>query len=498
MIEANLMAAGAKKIESKTVGFDFDGNNDYLVKPSQNSGGDMPAISSKTFTMSFYFYKMPLEVASSARTIYTNVDDSGNFFSSRAIWNEISHGIYIGFYGASANSLYLQVPVEKLQPYTFYHVILSVNASTLTAQAYINDEDYSSYFYGIADVVYYLASTNNRNFYVGSASRDALHKGRLAHFYMDTNFVDLSVESNRRIFSDSNGKPGEVSALVGRNPFIYLPFNDPDAPGKNLGVYSDLQAYGSMGASQRGPNQWNCVASEFDGVGDYLSSTGIGAGSSNTVTFSFQVTPDLSSAGDVFGAYDGGSTIGMQLRLVQDGTVSISAQNTSGSYLLGSSNTGSFRFTSGKSHSVQFSVDLSDSTKTVLIVNGSAIPISFFQFLDDVFNLNDSFYVASAGFISNRLNAALGEFYFDTTYIDLATNNPFWDADAGKPKPVLQVLEETGNTPLIAMPIRADDAGRNYGTGGDFTVNPGPFIGARGASEFWARSADFDGSTGYM
>jgi len=44
------------------------------------------------------------------------------------------------------------------------------------------------------------------------------------------------------------------------------------------------------------------------------------------------------------------------------------------------------------------------------------------------------------------------------------------------------------------MPIEASNAGLNLGTGGDFTVNSGPFVGARGGSEFWARSVLLDGT----
>jgi hypothetical protein len=92
----------------------------------------------------------------------------------------------------------------------------------------------------------------------------------------------------------------------------------------------------------------------------------------------------------------------------------------------------------------------------------------------------------------------VGELWVDNTYTDLSTDNPFWDSDANRPKPVRQVISETGTTPLIALPIRGDDAGNNLGSGGDFTVNSGPYTGARGGSEFWARSANFDGSTGYL
>lgn len=37
-----------------------------------------------------------------------------------------------------------------------------------------------------------------------------------------------------------------------------------------------------------------------------------------------------------------------------------------------------------------------------------------------------------------------------------------------------------------------NNAGKNYGTGGDFTVNSGPFLGARGPNEFWGNWAKFD------
>jgi hypothetical protein len=43
-----------------------------------------------------------------------------------------------------------------------------------------------------------------------------------------------------------------------------------------------------------------------------------------------------------------------------------------------------------------------------------------------------------------------------------------------------------------------NDAGNNLGSGGDFNVVSGPFTGARGGSEFFARSAKFNGTSGYL
>ena len=87
-------------------------------------------------------------------------------------------------------------------------------------------------------------------------------------------------------------------------------------------------------------------------------------------------------------------------------------------------------------------------------------------------------------------NGSVGEFYLDTAYIDLATENPFWDSDTNLPNSVRKVIADTSVTPAIAMPLIGSDAGNNLGSGGDFTVNSGPYTGARGGSEFWSRSAD--------
>lgn len=68
----------------------------------------------------------------------------------------------------------------------------------------------------------------------------------------------------------------------------------------------------------------------------------------------------------------------------------------------------------------------------------------------------------------------------------------------GRPRPVREVMALLGSSPLIAMPLDASNAGKNYGTGGDFTANSAPYVGARSASEFWARSANFPLKTDYL
>ena len=98
----------------------------------------------------------------------------------------------------------------------------------------------------------------------------------------------------------------------------------------------------------------------------------------------------------------------------------------------------------------------------------------------------------------NKNNVQVSDLYLNNSYTDLSANNPFWNADENKPA-FLGVNGElpTGSSPLIYLPMRADNAGANKGTGGDFSVT-GTLEGARGPSEFWANSAVGDGSTGYL
>ena len=45
--------------------------------------------------------------------------------------------------------------------------------------------------------------------------------GRLAHFFLDYTYRDLSIESNRRLFITAEGKPTNNQETL--NPILYLP-----------------------------------------------------------------------------------------------------------------------------------------------------------------------------------------------------------------------------------------------------------------------------------
>ena len=145
-------------------------------------------------------------------------------------------------------------------------------------------------------------------------------------------------------------------------------------------------------------------------------------------------------------------------------------------------------------------MDLADFSKKFVYVNGVEVSPTWSTYTNDYIGLTplSSWTIGANWNANNPYEGSFSNFYFDTSYTDLSANNPFWNADENKPA-FLGVNGElpTGSAPLIYLPMRADNAGVNKGTGGDFSVT-GTLEGARGPSEFWANSADFAGTTGWL
>tara|TARA_R110002124_G_scaffold250928_1_gene416072 strand:- start:11 stop:1333 length:1323 start_codon:yes stop_codon:yes gene_type:complete len=151
-----------------------------------------------------------------------------------------------------------------------------------------------------------------------------------------------------------------------------------------------------------------------------------------------------------------------------------------------------------QSLSLAFSIDLTDVNKRHVIVNGVDVTssVGWTKYFNRTIPFS-TYPVRIGGDTAafGYYTGSVGETYFDTTYIDLSADNPFWDSTANRHNSVRKVIADTSVTPLVALPIMGNDAGNNLGTGGDFTVNSGPYTGARGGSEFWARGAKFNGSS---
>ena len=470
-------AAGTSAGGDLPVGVDFDGTNDYLSRSSDLVGNT----DSKTFTFSCWVHS-PL-------TGY----DVYNVGNSKTVVQVRNTGFQLLMQNSSGT--YVLRAVTPLPKNTFLHLIVSVDLSNPSNRyIYINDVEAS-----VTWTAYTNSAINFTESGVGIAARSLdgqnRYKGRLAGVYLDYTYRDLSVEANRRDFIGADG----LYVTPPTTGIISVPMDDPDDVGRNDGTGGNFTLNGTVARSGRGPNQYNTAASTFDGSNDYLRKTSALTSATDTNKLTTSFTVKLGDSGNsryIFNNESGGQKIAINLN---SSRLSLQVKSSTNVFL---TNVLVYEVnTQDKFYSVNISFDLSDTSKRHVFVNGVEVSATWnttytnglIKFDGTAFDVG-SFEGEFALFLGD-----LGEFYLDNTYIDLATENPFYDADTNKPKYLGQSGElPTGSSPLIYLPLRADGAGNNLGTGGDFGVNSGPYVGARGASEFIARSAEFNGSTQYL
>ena len=495
-IEKKLLATNPVSGEVLPEAVSFDGhlgNNatDYLSRTTPLSN----QADSKTFTFSTWAW---LDGANGGLLYLGN----NRFFITFE-----GGGDYFKCEGRDANNtrhLRFEAPTGLVPVNTWVNILMSFDMSdTSKRHIYINEVDITSatftgsfptYTNGTLDFTPAASSGADMTYRIG-AQYNAQSKlgGRLAHFFFDYTYRDLSVTANRRLFIDADGKPADTDTLAALNPIMYLPMKDADTAGSNSGTGGNFAAVGTLATAERGPNQDNCVASTFDGSADYLTRSSIsGLSDSKLYTFSFNASQTSGNA-QIFTASNGKVSI-----KIESNRVYVLLVNTSGGAILNfTSPYPANRLTNGQHNSISFSCDLSDTSKRHMFINGVDVTsgITFAQYLNQVADFTLTPYAIGAGATgSDKFNGSIGEFYLDTAYINLAAENPFWDSGTNRPNSLRKVIEDTGVTPVLAMPLLGNDAGNNLGSGGDFTVNSGPYTGARGGSEFFARSADFGGS----
>jgi hypothetical protein len=477
--KALLMSAMLNRV-SLGEAVDFDGTNDYLSRASDFTGN----ADGKTFTFSVWFYSA----------------------SQTTILNQFFYRGYVVFYadpnGSSVKtfkfSVFTSAPTAVINftatgvipENTWVHFLVSADVTnTSNRYVYMNDATVAGTWSTYADaIIDFTRPTHN----VGAYATEYLD-GRLAHLFLDYTYRDLSIEANRRLFVDADGFPASGQASL--SPILYLPMDDPDTVAVNAGTGGDMTLNGTIARSGRGPNQYNAAASDFNGSNDYLQNLTPSFGTESQLSFSVNAKiPDGSNS---------------PLIAISD--------NTFNNYIyldMTSDNQATLFIRVGAS--TLFSQTISPDFKVIDAYHNYALSLDFvtgaLQFYVDGVDKSSLFTFSSVGsinmstfdlYIGRREGSGFypiinGEVYLDNAFIDLSVDNIFWDAEASKPKPVSQVLSETGNTPLVGLPIRGDDAGNNLGTNGDFTVVSGPFTGARGPSEFWAGSAEFNGTNQYL
>jgi len=494
MFSSNTSQVAATATQAEAV--DFDGTNDYLRRTSDLTGNT----DGKTFTFSFWTW-IPVG-APLGFVYYANNAGTGRFLV------EVGAGQTVRIRGwTTSGTATLDVTTVSVVPAgTFVNVLISVDlANAANRRIYMNDVAVGATWttYGNNNIDFTCLQHD-----ICSNGSSADGTKRLSNVYLDYTYRDLSVEANRRLFVTADLKPAAGQAAL--NPILYLPMSDPTTVGTNTGTGGNFTLTGTIARSGRGPNQYNAPYSDLDGSADYLSRTTAptGIADSNTFTLHCTLQPDALSAGahNVI-SFSSSSDVKFRFYLQSGGTAVLNGYTSAGTNVL-TINFSSGTFVVGRNYVIDVSVDLSDTAKRHVYVNGQSVAVTWATYtnnnIDFAITTTPRYNVSADSTNSAFYNGKLGALWFNTSYIDLsvASNRAKFVSGTGiDAKPVdLGATGElpTGTSPLIYLPMYGNNAGKNYGTGGDFTVNSGPYTGARGPNEFWGNKAVFNGTTGRL
>lgn len=490
------VAAAATQAEA----IDYDGTNDYLSRSSALSGSS----ASKTFTFSCWMWLGPQTASTYPRMFKIGVDNT-TFFE--VIWTGYASGTgNIWVQARTGGSLDLNWQITPSQEFnnTWINLLISCDmANTANRSVYINDisqgtgafSNYNNATLPFNTATQYVAyDPVNVNYY----------RGRISNLFLDLTYRDMSVTANRRLFVTADLKPAAGQAAL--NPLVYLTMADPTQPGKNSGTGGDFTLTGTVARSGRGPNQYNAPYSTFDGSADYLSRTtaltGVTASKEFTVSFCFSKNSGIEGTPIELTTTGG---YGRFTVYYYNTNLYLYAWDSSNAVIIEASI--SMSLVTGRNYVVTISCDTTSTSKRHVYINGQAATVSWSSYVNNTIPFNTASPTWRLGvtvFNNTWLNGKMGAFYLSTSYIDLSqpanlakfvtgTGINAAPADLGATGEL-----PTGTSPLIYLPMYGNNAGKNYGTGGDFTVNSGPYAGARGPNEFWGNKADFNGTTGYL
>ncbi len=484
LLQALTSRMAGTKTYAKAV--DFDGTNDYLSRASDFTGN----ADGKTFTFSVWVWEA---ANTNDGEIYTTSDQS------ISVSLNSNSQLLVKCYDAALSGvkLWFTLPSNEIPRYGFTHILFSVDMSdTGKRYLYINDVAFTPTWNAYVDSTLGFAKPAH---YVGAGAGPArLLDTRLSNVFLDYTYRDLSNVTNRRLFITADRKPAQGQAAL--NPILYLPMDDPTTAHINQGTGGNFTLNGVVARSGRGPNQYNVAYSDLDGAADYLQrSSLIGVNDGAAMTASFVINADNYN-GHPFCIEQAGA-VRVQFWYESETSLRIVLRNSSATILLNATAITKNHILRNTIVTVAF--DLSDTAKRHIYCNGEAASVTWATYTNGSVNFSGNQVVvgARADGVSNFFNGRLGNVFFDTKYIDLsvAANLAKFVTGTGiDAKPVsLGANGElpTGTAPLIYLPMYGNNAGKNYGTGGDFTVNSGPYPGARGPNEFWGNKAAFSASS---
>jgi hypothetical protein len=477
-------------------GIDFDGTNDYLSRASDFTGN----ADGKTFTFSAWVW---INVSSSGSGPYEIYSVNNNRF----FVNYSGSDIYLNAQDSSGNWVLQSSAIGVLVDKTWNHIIYSVNLDN-SAQRYlfVNDINRTS---SVTWSTYNGTPIDfTQSVHTVASDTDSTKKvnGRLAHVYLDYTYRDLSVSANRRLFITADFKSATGQEAL--SPIMYLKLNDSNNPGTNSGTGGNFNLTGTVARSGRGPNQYNLPYSDLSGSGTVMTKTSL-SGMTDSNQFTFACAFNLDNVGNDnprFIMRADPTTNNRKFQIyISGGSFVIEAFSSSTDVLY--CYTAPNYFVTSRNYYVVFSVDLSDTSKRHFYVNGQSVALTFGRYTNNNINFGTTpnFYIGRNGVTDQWYHdGRLGGVFFSTNYIDLsvAANLAKFVTGTGidaKPvDPGANASIPLGVQPQIYLPMYGNDAGKNYGSGGDFTVSNGPYPGVRSANEYWGSYARFDGVNSYL
>lgn len=486
MMEALL--GSTRKISTELAdAIDFDrGSNDFLGRSSDLVGNK----DSPTFTLSFWVWP---NTSVGTPTVYGNV---GGRFSVKLV----GYGIQI--MGADQDQnirLSVTTAANTLPKDSWSHVLVSIDLSNPSSRAvYVNDLPQAATWatYMVSSIAFKTAvhRIGATAFGVGTAD----FTGRLSHLYLDYTYRDLSIEANRRLFITEDRKPGKGQG--GLNPILYLPLDDPEDPGYNAGTGGHFTLIGVVARSGRGPSQFNAPYSMLNGSTQFLSRNSlIGAVNAKEMTLSIWFNSLAGSGSSLFN-FSGTSRDTFYISHSANSIVIQARDDSSGIAAFTATISNLPGLTYNRNTHLALSLDLTNPAKRHVYVNGRSVDVTWGAYSNRVMEFTHPCRIGR-NYQAALFNGSIGQVLFGTRYIDLSDPANLARLVAGTgadAKPVdLGVNGDLpfGTPPLIYLPMYGNNAGKNYGTGGDFSVSSGPFPGARGPNEYWGNKAYFDGST---
>ena len=462
---------------------DFDGTNDYLSRNSDLAGN----VDSKTFTFSCWVY---------GSTLQDRIYQAANDLTNQVLIYRASTGKLKLQGTTSVGTIVLNIDSTTIIPLnTWSNIIISIDMDTqANCKLYINDKVdtivFNTFIVGstpkFTQGAHFLGTQNNFTTYL---------KGRLSNLFLDYTYRNLSIEANRRLFITADRKPALNQQAL--NPILYLPLNDPTQPGLNLGTGGDFSLVGTVARSGRGPNQYNATMCDLASESSQALIRGLTINSTDfTLAFNLRHRTTGENQSIVAVYVNSNDTINVRRGSASGNLVMRYYKSGSG----GTVWTKTLPGTSVVDRNYQITISNS-ATSFHVSVNGV---VTTSAGISNAFAIAGGFFKICGDHNVSTVSAVVGNVFFHTTHIDLSVPDnlaKFVTGTGIDAKPVdLGVNGELpfGVAPLIYLPMYANNVGKNYGTGGDFTVNSGPFEGARGANEFWGNKADFDGSTGYL